>query len=57
METDKPLIWGFGIRNRNQIENLYGLVDGVIVGSAFGRKLLEGQDLQNYFDELYEATL
>jgi len=57
METDKPLIWGFGIRNKSQIENLYGLVDGVIVGSAFGRKLLEGRDLQSYFDELYEATL
>ncbi len=56
-ETDKPLVWGFGIRSGEQIKTLKGLVDGVIVGSAFAKKILNNEDLQEYFDELYEATL
>ncbi|HOJ92377.1 MAG TPA: tryptophan synthase subunit alpha [Dictyoglomaceae bacterium] len=56
-ETDKPLVWGFGVKSKDQIESLKGIVDGVIVGSAFGKKLLLGEDIQEYFDELSMGTL
>lgn len=55
--TDKPLVWGFGIRSGEQIRYLKNLVDGVIVGSALGRRILNNENIQEYFDELYEATL
>ncbi|MGB9811437.1 MAG: tryptophan synthase subunit alpha [Dictyoglomus turgidum] len=56
-ETDKPLVWGFGLSNSSQIAALKGLVDGVIVGSAIGKRLLNNEDIQEYFDELYRVTL
>lgn len=55
--TNKPLVWGFGIKSGEQIRAIKNLVDGVIVGSALGRRLLDNEDIQRYFDELYEATL
>ncbi|ACI19187.1 tryptophan synthase subunit alpha [Dictyoglomus thermophilum] len=56
-ETNKPLVWGFGLGSSYQINSLKGLVDGVIVGSAIGKRLLNNEDIQDYFDELYKATL
>jgi len=53
-KTDKPLVWGFGVNKREHIRSLKGLVDGVIVGSAFAKRILEGKDLDSYFIELYE---
>lgn len=55
-KTDKPLVWGFGISKREHIKSLKGLVDGVIVGSAFAKRMLEGKDLESYFLELSGET-
>ncbi len=57
LKTDKPLVWGFGISKREHIRSLKGLVDGVIVGSAFAKRLLEGKDLELYFVELYKESV
>lgn len=56
-KTEKPLVWGFGISKREHINSLKGLVDGVIVGSAFAKRILEGENIESYFIELSNETL
>jgi len=51
-ETEKPLVWGFGVNKKEHIESLKGLVNGVIVGSAFAKRMLEGKDIEDYLKEL-----
>lgn len=33
--TDKPLSVGFGISSKEQVQEVAGIADGVVVGSAF----------------------
>ncbi|MCX7942086.1 MAG: tryptophan synthase subunit alpha [Dictyoglomaceae bacterium] len=56
-KSNKPLVWGFGLSRREHIRALKGLVDGVIVGSAFAKRILEGKDFESYFLDLFEETL
>jgi tryptophan synthase alpha subunit len=39
---------GFGIRNREQVDKLRGMVDGVIVGSALVEVLERGESAREY---------
>jgi tryptophan synthase alpha subunit len=43
---------GFGIRNREQVEQLKGHVAGVIVGSALVEVMENGQDAGNFLRSL-----
>jgi len=47
-----PVCAGFGIRNREQVERLRGLVDGVIVGSALVEVLERGESPQEFLAAL-----
>jgi tryptophan synthase alpha chain len=47
-----PVCAGFGIRSREQIEGLRGLVDGVIVGSALVEVLERGESPQEFLAAL-----
>jgi len=47
-----PICAGFGIRNREQIERLRGLVDGVVVGSALIEVLERGESPQEWLAAL-----
>ena len=47
-----PVCAGFGIRNREQIERLRGLVDGVIIGSALVEVLERGESPHNFLAAL-----
>jgi tryptophan synthase alpha chain len=42
--TDQPLAVGLGVSNRSQAAEVAGYADGVIVGSAFVRALLDAPD-------------
>jgi tryptophan synthase alpha chain len=37
--TNKPICVGFGVSNRKQVEQIYRIADGVIVGSAIVKKI------------------
>jgi tryptophan synthase alpha chain len=50
-----PVCAGFGIRSREQIEGLRGLVDGVIVGSALVEVLERGESPQRWLAALRPA--
>jgi tryptophan synthase alpha chain len=39
--TDKPLCVGFGVSSRSQVEQIYKVADGVIVGSAIVKTIKE----------------
>jgi tryptophan synthase alpha chain len=47
-----PVCAGFGIRTRDQIEALRGMVDGVIVGSALVEVLERGESPQQWLAAL-----
>ena len=47
-----PVCAGFGIRTREQVEKLRGLVDGVIVGSALVEVLERGESPQEFLAAL-----
>ena len=47
-----PVCAGFGIRSREQIERLRGLVDGVIIGSALVEVLERGESPQEFLAAL-----
>jgi tryptophan synthase alpha chain len=47
-----PVCAGFGIRNREQVEQLKGHVAGVIVGSALVEVMENGQDAGNFLRSL-----
>jgi len=50
--TDVPLMAGFGVRNRTQVEQLAPHVDGVIVGTALIDSLDEGHDAATWLASL-----
>jgi tryptophan synthase alpha chain len=47
-----PVCAGFGIRSREQVEQLRGHVAGVIVGSALVEVVENGQDAANFLRSL-----
>ena len=47
-----PVCAGFGIRTREQVEGLRGMVDGVIVGSALVEVLERGESPQQWLAAL-----
>jgi tryptophan synthase alpha chain len=47
-----PVCAGFGIRTREQVEALRGMVDGVVVGSALVEVLQRGEDPQRWLAAL-----
>jgi tryptophan synthase alpha chain len=51
-----PVCAGFGIRSREQIEALRGMVDGVIVGSALVEVLERGESPQAWLAALRSAV-
>lgn len=44
--TDVPLVMGVGISRPEQVRTLHGTADGVIVGSAIVRRVLEAEDAE-----------
>lgn len=50
--SDVPLMMGFGISNKDDINQVYKYCDGAIIGSAYIKSLLENRDLiSEIFDE------
>jgi len=51
-----PIALGFGISNRKQIREIKGYVDGIIVGSFFLKKIIDGQidNIENLISEFKE---
>ena len=49
-----PVCAGFGIRTREQVERLRGHVDGVVVGSALVRRMLDGSGPEGVGDLVAE---
>jgi tryptophan synthase alpha chain len=47
-----PVCAGFGIRSREQVEALRGMVDGVIVGSALLEVIERGEAPQPWLEAL-----
>ena len=43
-QVKKPLVVGFGISNREQVRKLAPFVDGIVMGSAFMRLILESKN-------------
>ena len=61
--TEAPLVMGVGISRREQVAQLRGTADGVIIGSAIVRRVLEAADmtsacaeLKRYTSEIAEAS-
>jgi tryptophan synthase alpha chain len=54
--TDLPLVMGVGISTPEQVRALVGLVDGVIVGSALVRRVLEARSVEQAADSLRSAV-
>lgn len=52
--TDLPLAIGFGISNEEAIQNLKGLADGLIVGSAIVEKIEKGIQNNNVEENVYD---
>jgi tryptophan synthase alpha chain len=50
-----PVCAGFGIRSREQVEGLRGLVDGVVIGSALVEVLERGESPQQWLAALRPA--
>ena len=50
-----PVCAGFGIRSREQVEQLRGHVAGVIVGSALVEVMENGQDAGSFLKSLRPA--
>ncbi len=46
-----PLMIGFGIRNRSDVENVHRMADGAIIGSAYIRALSNGSE-KSFISEL-----
>jgi tryptophan synthase alpha chain len=54
--TDLPLVMGVGISTLEQVRALVGLVDGVIVGSALVRRVLDAEGVEQATDSLRTAV-
>lgn len=56
-KTEKPLVLGFGISTPAHVQQLHGLVNGFIVGSALVKAGKEGTNsIQNLAESLRQAT-
>jgi tryptophan synthase alpha chain len=56
--TDKPVLMGFGVSTPHQATEIASVADGVIVGTAVVRRILEGaapDDLHAYVSSLRTA--
>jgi len=51
-----PVCAGFGIRTREQVEALAGMVDGVVIGSALVEALERGENVQQWLRSLRPAA-
>lgn len=54
--TDKPIVVGFGISTPEQIRELHGLADGVVVASRIIEAIRRGEDWPVMMDDLKAAT-
>jgi tryptophan synthase alpha chain len=54
--TEIPVALGFGISNRKQIKAIKEYVDGIIIGSFFLKKIIDGkiEELENLISEFKE---
>lgn len=52
-----PVLAGFGVRSRDQVETLSGHVDGVVVGSALIEAIDRGKDPGVFLEELRPAAV
>ena len=50
--TTKPICVGFGVSNRNQVRELSGFADGVIVGSAIVKKIQDNLGKKDLVDRV-----
>lgn len=55
-QTDLPLTVGFGISQPEQIRELAGHTDGVVVGSRLVQAIRDGEELQTVVEALKQAT-
>jgi tryptophan synthase alpha chain len=53
--SDLPVLAGFGVRERSQVVELAGHVDGVVVGSALIDAIDEGRDPVLFLEGLRPA--
>ncbi|WP_125714565.1 tryptophan synthase subunit alpha [Companilactobacillus kedongensis] len=53
--TDVPVAIGFGIHSVQQAQDLSGLADGIIIGSAVVELVNKGEDLAKYANEISAA--
>lgn len=52
-----PVLAGFGVRSRDQVDTLSGHVDGVVVGSALIEAIDRGEDPGVFLEELRPAAV
>jgi tryptophan synthase alpha chain len=54
MKLKNPVMAGFGIHNRETLEQVYGYCNGAIVGSAFMRALQKSQSIEDGVKEFFK---
>ena len=54
--TDRPVVAGFGISRPEQIQELQGKADGVVVGSRIVEAIRDGENLARLVQQLKSAT-
>ncbi len=55
MKLNNPMLVGFGIHNRETLEQVYSYCQGAIVGSAFMRELQKGNGLEGTVAEFFKS--
>lgn len=53
---ETPLMIGFGIKNRETVERLWNYADGVIIGSAFLKAVMQGSE-RAFLEEITSSCL
>ena len=53
-ETDLPIVLGFGISSSEQAKNLSSVADGIVVGSAFVKRIEENQGNKDLTKKIYQ---
>ena len=54
--TTKPVALGFGIKTAKQLENIKGMADGIIIGSALITKLENNDNLKKWVTEIKKGA-